>query len=263
MERLEKLKSLGAVRADAEADIALINQFTRRPMKPEEVYCFSVNLCDNDVDRDMERFTDGCLQKLASMFVGKTGLQDHRWSSEKQFARLYRAEVVDGKGKNALGEPLRVLRGCAYVPNTESNRPLIEAIDGGIAKEVSVGVGVSKCTCSICGKPQKLDYRTWTYQCETGHIKGETYDGRLCVGNLEDPKEAYEFSLVAVPAQRSAGITKGVQNLDDAFDALMTADLSGKESKIKDLMPRMQSAMLADTERAERAKIIQEAQKYQ
>ena len=29
MERLEKLKSLSAVRADAEADIGLINQFTR------------------------------------------------------------------------------------------------------------------------------------------------------------------------------------------------------------------------------------------
>lgn len=37
-------------------ELALINRYTRREMSEEEVYTFSVVLCDNDIDRDFERF---------------------------------------------------------------------------------------------------------------------------------------------------------------------------------------------------------------
>ena len=54
-----------------------INKFTRRPLKENEVYVFSVILCDNEVDRDCERFSDEALEALKSSFTGKTGIFDH------------------------------------------------------------------------------------------------------------------------------------------------------------------------------------------
>jgi len=233
MERLEKYKAISLKKADAAADIELINQYSVKELTPEDVYCFCVVLCDNDVDRDTERFTDACLDAFVPLFLGKTGISDHHWSAERQIARLYRVEVEDGGRKNALGEPLRLLRGSAYMLSTENNRPVIEAIEGGIMKEVSIGCSVSKCTCSICGEPLSLDLRTWKYQCSNGHIKGDRYDNKLCVGNLEDPTDAYEFSFVAVPAQPGAGVTKAVKSVDDAEREERARILAENEEYIK------------------------------
>ena len=262
MDKLEKFKVLSLKKADAATDIGLINQYSVEELTPEKVYCFNLALCDNDVDRDTERFTDASLDTLAPLFLGKTGISDHRWSADRQIARLYRVEVEDGKKKNALGEPLRVLRGSAYMLNNETNQPIIEAIAGGIMKEVSIGCQVSKCTCSICGENLSLDWRTWTYKCKNDHIKGEVYDKKLCVGNLEDPIDAYEFSFVAVPAQQGAGVTKDMKTNADAFSWLMTANLSQDADKIKALIPIFQKALMADTEREERAKILTENETY-
>ena len=46
-------------------ELAIINQFTKRALKEDEVYTFAVRLCDNEVDRDGERFPRGavCAQK--------------------------------------------------------------------------------------------------------------------------------------------------------------------------------------------------------
>ena len=132
MDRIDKLKALKATPINPEADITLINQYANKELTPEGVFCFPVILCDNDVDRDIERFTKASLDKLAKLFVGKSGLIDHRWSAEKQVARLYRCETEEMSQKNSLGEPLYVLRGSAYMLRNEANTPLIEAIEGGI-----------------------------------------------------------------------------------------------------------------------------------
>ena len=39
-------------------------------------------------------------------------------------------------------------------------------------------------------------------------MPGRQYDGKLCTAVLEDPTDAYEWSFVAVPAQREAGVLK-------------------------------------------------------
>ena len=54
MDAIEKLKSFSVTKADAEKDIALINQFSLKELKPEDVCCFSLVLCDNEVDRHGE-----------------------------------------------------------------------------------------------------------------------------------------------------------------------------------------------------------------
>lgn len=262
MERLNKTKGLSVKKADAAADIDLINQFAVKTLTPEEVYCFSVVLCDNDVDRDIERFTDKTLEKLAKLFVGKTGISDHRWSADRQIARLYRAEVTTTTEKNALGEPLKQLVGSAYMIRNEANQPIIDAIDGGIMKEVSIGCAVSKSLCSICKQPLVFDWRTWTYQCETGHIKGEMYDDKLCVADLEEPTDAYEFSFVAVPAQRGAGVTKSMKQAKDAFEVLMTLDLSDEPELVDKLMKHLQTAKMSAEERKARSEILERNKKY-
>ncbi len=77
----------------SDSELELINKFTRRKLTPEEVYVFSVVLCDNDIDREHERFTNEALDKLAEMYVGKTGVLDHDLSGENQTARVFSCQV--------------------------------------------------------------------------------------------------------------------------------------------------------------------------
>ena len=252
MEQLSKSQVLSVKKADAAADIALINQYSRKELKPEDVYCFSVRLCDNDVDRDNERFTNATLEALAPLYTGKTGILDHQWSAENQVARLYRVETEVTGQKNSLGEALVILRGSAYMLRTESNQPMIDAIEGGIVKEVSVSCSVRRQTCSICGE------NIWS----CGHLKGQQYDGKLCYGELQDPMDAYEWSFVAVPAQRGAGVTKGMENIPAAFELLLSADLSDSTELIHKLLPRLNAALMDEDERRRRAEILAENKKF-
>ena len=244
-----KNKSFRVKKADAAADIALINQYALAELTPEDVFCFSVVLCDNEVDRDLERFTDEALEALAALFVGKTVIKDHSWSTEHQVARIYRAEVETTGGKTADGRDRKELNASVYMLRNETMQPMIEAIDGGIVKEVSVGFA-SRRTCSICG----AEYGT------CGHWKGQEYDGEVCVGLLEDPTDAYEVSFVAVPAQPRAGVTKSA--LSGTFEMLKTADLTGWEEEIRAVMPRLREALMSAEEREKRRRIIEENKKY-
>lgn len=63
-------------------ELAQINRFARTELTEEQVYIFSVRLCDNEVDRDFERFDTDALTKLGELFVGKSGIFDHQWSAQ-------------------------------------------------------------------------------------------------------------------------------------------------------------------------------------
>lgn len=179
-----------------------INQYTRRTLTKDEVYIFPVTLCNNDIDRDTEQFTLESLRVMADLYKGKTGIKDHDWSTDNQVARIFDTEVVLVTGKaTASGEPFYELRALCYMLNNEQNKPLIDEIEAGIKKEVSVGVSVGRCTCSICGKDLWNDP-------ECSHYKGKVYDGKTCYVKLENPLDAYEWSFVAIPAQKEAGVTK-------------------------------------------------------
>ncbi len=257
--KTEKLKSVSPVSADV--DIELINQYAEKELTPEEVFCFSMILCDNEVDRDMERFTDESLDELAPLFLGKSVLFDHRWSTEKQVARLYRTFVEKTDEKTLMGDQKNLLRGSAYMLRTDETKELIKSIEGGIKKEVSVGCQMGGCKCSICGDNLSFDWQTGKTLCKNGHLTGETYDGKLCVGDLTDPKDAYEVSFVAVPAQRGAGVTKGEDG--DKIEFLKTIDLNkiSKEKKIE-AVKILQTSIIEDDERNERARILAENKKF-
>lgn len=259
---MQKVKNLSIRKADAAKDIELINAYSVKELTPDEVYCFSVVLCDNDVDREDERFTDETLEQLAELFPGKTGISDHVWSAGNQVARLYRVEVQEAAEKNRLGEPLKQLVGSAYMLRNEHTQPLVDAIEGGIVKEVSVGCAVRSVECSICGTALSMNWRTWEYECENHHVKGHEHDGELCVGELKDATDAYEFSFVAVPAQRGAGVTKSAGGPEDAFAVLMKADLSKCGDQLRALLPRIRTALEDAEEREARMKILEENKKF-
>jgi len=185
-----------------EEELALINRWSRKELTAEEVYAFTVKLCDNEIDRDGERFTPGALEALAEKFVGKSGIFDHRWSAAGQSARIYKAEVVCEPGtKTKTGEAYQYVKGWAYMLRTPGNADLIAEIEGGIKKEVSVGCAVEACRCSVCGEDQRD-------RGKCSHVKGRTYNGKLCYGELDGVSDVYEWSFVAVPAQPKAGVMR-------------------------------------------------------
>ena len=184
---------------DMQEELARINRFAKTDLTAEQVYLFTVRLCDNEVDRDFERFASDSLEKLGELFVGRSGLFDHQWSAQGQTARIYRTQVVEEPGKvTAAGDAYRWLKAWAYLLRTEKNADLIGEIEGGIKKEVSVGCSMARRVCSVCGCTDG----------GCGHVPGKTYDGKLCFVELRDPADAYEWSFVAVPAQRGAGVVK-------------------------------------------------------
>ena len=150
--KVEK-EALGGQRVEpTEEELALVNRQSRKELTAAEVYLFAVRLCDNEVDRDGEQFPQATLEQLAELFVGKSGIFDHRWSAGGQTARIYRTEVVREEGiRTALGEPACYLKGYAYMVRTQGNQDLIAEIEGGIKREVSVGCAVERSVCSICG----------------------------------------------------------------------------------------------------------------
>ena len=170
-----------------------INVQAKAKLTAEQVYVFSLRLCDDAVDRDGERFDTAALPALARLFIGKTGIADHRWSSESQVARIFATEVVKEDG-------ISYIKAWAYIRRGGKADELIADIEAGIKKEVSVGCAMGRAVCSVCGS----DYGT------CGHRKGEAYDGVVCCAILKEPMDAYEFSFVAVPAQPHAGVLKAI-----------------------------------------------------
>ncbi len=184
--------------ANSQEDMEKINRYTRREYGPEEVYTFSLVLCDNEVDRDFERFSVSALEQLQKLFLGKTCILDHERKSVNQTARIYDTALEKAEGRvTQAGEPYVRLTAKAYLPKTEKNRETVELIESGILKEVSVSCSVKRSVCGICGKES------------CSHQKGREYGGKVCCRVLEEPTDAYECSFVAVPAQREAGVRKG------------------------------------------------------
>lgn len=201
-----------------ESELEQINKLTRRNMSADEVYTFSVVLCDNEIDRDFERFSIDALHTLAALYVGKSGIFDHSMQGKDQIARIFSCEVESfPERRTKSGEVYHRLKARAYMPKTSRNEDFILEIDAGIKKEVSVGCSVGSATCSVCGADLRKE--------NCGHKKGRFYrvggKKQLCHAILSDPKDAYEWSFVAVPAQPQAGVVKGfrMQNVDAESEA--------------------------------------------
>ena len=182
-------------------ELSAINSFALTELNPDDVYVFSLTLCDNEVDRDNERFSIDALKELSKLFVGKPGIFDHSMKAKDQTARIYSASVETSETKTtSYGEPYCELKAKAYMLRNEKNASLISEIEAGIKKEVSVSCAVESYLCSICGESKSSEL--------CNHIREKEYDGTKCHAIISNAIDAYEWSFVAVPAQPAAGITK-------------------------------------------------------
>lgn len=212
--------------APTSEDMQLINSFALKELKLDEVFCFSVILCDNDIDRDFERFDEKALKALEKLFVGKTGILNHSMKSEDQSCRTYKTELItDNSKKTADGLALMCLKAWCYTVRSEKNNSMIRDIESGIKKEVSISCASKSRICSICGEKN------------CSHIAGRQYDGKVCYKTITDICDAYEWSFVAVPAQRNAGVTKSfkkeksMENILKSIKENKSLTLDGDELK--------------------------------
>ncbi len=236
------IKDFNEIKELSQNDLDLINKYTKRDLTKEEVYTFTFILCDNEIDRENEKFTKEALVKLSELFLGKTGVMDHEAKAKNQSARVFYCEVekVDGKTTKDNKQYFR-LKAKAYMPKSEKNKELMLQIDSGIKKEISVGCAVNKMLCSICGCNRKSGICC-------NHVKGKKYEGKLCYTILDDPVDAYEWSFVAVPAQKEAGVIKalkgGVLSLEEILNKIRSLEeisLNKEEvKKLKDYINRLE-----------------------
>lgn len=196
-EFVTKAAAIGRNKVSAE-ELAAINRYSLKELKAEDVFTFSVVLCDNRVDRTYEHFTAAALADMAKLYVGRTVIKDHRRTADNQIARIYDTAVIDGD------DGYKALRAKAYMVRTAGNADLIREIEAGIKKEGSVSFMPEKYVCDICGRDNMKE------ACR--HWPGMSYavggEEKLCTYSLDGVKDAYEFSLVAVPAQPAAGACK-------------------------------------------------------
>lgn len=200
---IRKAASLSTLEV-TDAELKEINKHTLEPLAAEDVFTFKAVLCDNELDRHFERFSVKALQDLQKLFVGKTIIKDHDHRADNQVARIYATELVQSGKTTKSGEMYTQLVAHCYMVKTASNADLIAEIKGGIKKEGSVGCAVEHAYCSICGTDNAKTY------CR--HWGGRSYDkeggAQVCTFLLDGGLDAYEFSLVAVPAQKAAGVHK-------------------------------------------------------
>lgn len=225
----------------SEEDLTLINKYTIKNLSADGVFAFNVILCDNEIDRDFDRFNDESLEKLAELFNGKTGIFDHSMKSGNQTARIFKTEVgADTDKLNSCGETYKYLKARAYIPITDKNQSLISEINAGIKKEVSINCSVSSQKCSICGKDIKSE--------GCNHVVGNSYSGKICHHLLLSPVDAYEWSFVAVPAQKNAGVIKSYKSKEkefhkmDIFSILKSCDseISITKSQANEILKKLE-----------------------
>ena len=230
---MQKAAQLEAQAAN-EDDMALINQLALIELAAEDVFTFKAVLCDNKTDRQYERFNLKALQELQALFLGKTVIKDHYRSADNQVARIYKTELKSSATELTEGaEPYTQLVAHCYMLKTASTADLIAEIQGGIKKEGSVGFRASGAICSICGTDNVKSY------CK--HWPGRSYEKEggqtTCTFTLTGASDAYEFSLVAVPAQPAAGTCKSytgevVYEKDDTLESAPTDDTKDTEKEL-------------------------------
>ena len=96
-----------------------------------------------------------------------------------------------------------------------------------------MGFRAASAICSICGTDNAKSY--------CAHYPGRTYakDGgpQMCIFRLDGVNDAYEFSLVAVPAQPKAGACKSYTGVTEyAPEETPTEDTKAKDKAKADAL---------------------------
>lgn len=201
----------------SKADMEKINKVSPVPLTADQIYIFGMRLCDNEVDRDFERFTTQTLHQLSEMYIGKAGVV----KDLQEVGRIYDTEVITSPTKSTqAGDPYCWIRAYAYIVKNDDTKNLISSIKSGTQTEVSVGCSITSCVCSICGE----DATT------CAHERGKKYDGLLCFTNLDGAWEVYEWAFVVNPEERRVqpAIARKLIDPVDVKQAVLSGQLEVK-----------------------------------
>lgn len=149
----------------------------------EETHMFDIVLCNNDIDKDNERFTSDSLFQMAKMFSGIKVFLGDRHAENDCVGRILTCNVVTTSQKNKLGHPLLELRAKAYIFK-HNNEDIIDGIVSGRIQHVSVGTAVNHSSCSIC------------HSSDCSHVPGLFYNDMRCYRNLDDISDVYEVGIM-------------------------------------------------------------------
>ena len=168
-----------------------VNRFALRPLAPEEVAVFELDLCNNRVDSHFSRFPEEELEKICRLTPGRPLMERHDLRGSLPRGTFFRARL------HRDGDTVSV-RPEVYLLRTEENRPFILNIEGGVYRETSIGFSFRLPECSVCGK----DLRT----CD--HVPGRAYDGETCHFILRDVVDVIEGSVVPAGSQGTGFVAR-------------------------------------------------------
>ncbi len=169
-------------------DMARIQKFSRRKLKDDEVFIFTITMCNNDIDADYERFSSHSVFQMAEKYLGKTGIA--QFEEQTAYPVIFDTGVKidpDRKVDGGVDDYVELIA-RAYFVKRPNNLKIVDAITTGDLREVSVACSVKRAICSICGRGD----------C-TAHQKSLLYDGYTAHKILADVSEVFDWAFVAKP----------------------------------------------------------------
>lgn len=169
-------------------DMERIQKFSHRKLMDDEVFIFSITICNNDIDADYERFSSHSVFQMAEKYLGKTGIA--QLEEQTAYPVIFDTGVridPDRKVDGGVDDYVELIA-RAYFVKRPNNLKIVDAITTGDLREVSVACSVKRTICSICGKGD----------C-TAHQKSLLYDGYVAHKILADVSEVFDWAFVAKP----------------------------------------------------------------
>lgn len=192
--------------AKKQYELALINQMMSEDLSEDDVYIFSIRLCDSKVDSHNECFTVDALFDLKMLYLGKTGIIETADGSKNVKARIISCEIErDGFDY--------ILTARAFIPKTKQTQSIINYIEDNSDIGVSVGAAVGACVCSICNNAMASPL--------CNHHKGDHYycmgnESELCYGKIVSATDAYEFNIKLPKSKKYKAKVRRVKRKKDA-----------------------------------------------
>lgn len=164
--------------------LAAINRLALRPLQLEEVAVFTLDLCNNQVDRHFSRFPEEELERINQLTPGRPLMERHDLRGTLPRGTFFRSHL------HRNGDHISV-RPEVYVLRAADNHDFILNIEGGVYRETSIGFSFRTPECAVCGQ----DLRT------CAHVPGKSYSGKTCHFIMRDVLEVIEGSVVSAGSQ--------------------------------------------------------------
>jgi hypothetical protein len=178
------LCGLRAAQDDTQELLDAVNRFTLRPLALEEIAVFTLDLCNNSVDRHFSRFPDEELERINALIVGRPLMERHDLRGSLPRGTFFRSRL-HRDGTRASVRP------DVYVLRTQDNEDFIRNIEGGVYRETSIGFAFRVPECSICAK----------HISACGHVPGREYAGVVCHFLMREVVDVLEGSVVSCGSQ--------------------------------------------------------------